>query len=64
MDSQLRYAMVEKIIGRTGSRGGITQVQVSFLDDKNRKLLRNVVGPVKEKDILGNNLFLFSIIGI
>ena len=64
MDSQLRYAMVEKIIGRTGSRGGITQVQVSFLDDKNRKLLRNVVGPVKEKDILGNILFYLSFIRI
>ena len=64
MDSQLRYAMVEKIIGRTGSRGGITQVQVSFLDDKNRKLLRNVVGPVKEKDILGIIFILISLIGI
>ena len=52
MDSQPRYAMVEKIIGRTGSRGGITQVKVAFLDDKSRKLVRNVMGPVREKDIL------------
>ncbi len=60
MDSQPRYAMVEKIVGRTGkfffwkigSRGGITQVQVVLLDDKERKLVRNVVGPVREKDIL------------
>lgn len=52
MDSQPRYAIVEKIIGRTGSRGGITQVQVVFLDDKDRKLVRNVMGPVRENDIL------------
>ena len=62
MDNQPRYAMVEKIVGRTGkekwikfklgSRGGITQVQVCFLDDKERKLVRNVIGPVREKDIL------------
>lgn len=52
MDSQPRYAMVEKIIGKTGSRGGITQVQVVFLDDRDRKLVRNVMGPVRENDIL------------
>jgi len=52
MDSQPRYAMVEKVLGRTGSRGGITQVQVVFLDDKTRKLVRNVQGAVRENDIL------------
>ena len=52
MDSQPRYAIVQEIIGRTGSRGGITQVQVSFLDDKNRRLIRNVQGAVRENDIL------------
>ena len=31
MDSQPRYALVQDIIGRTGSRGGITQVKVNFL---------------------------------
>jgi small subunit ribosomal protein S28e len=52
MDSQPRYAYVVYIIGRTGSRGGITQVKVNFLDDKNRFLVRNVVGPVRKGDIL------------
>ena len=52
MDSQPRYVMVDEIIGRTGSRGGITQVKVSFLDNKSRTLVRNVMGPVKEGDIL------------
>ena len=52
MDSQPRFAMVRKIIGRTGSRGAITQVQVEFLDQQGRTLVRNVLGPVKEGDIL------------
>lgn len=52
MDSQPRYVIVEEIIGRTGSRGGITQVKVVFLDNKTRSLVRNVMGPVKEGDIL------------
>jgi len=52
MDSQPRYAIVEEILGRTGSRGGITQVRVAFLDDKSRKLVRNVVGGVRQNDIL------------
>ena len=52
MDSQPRYAHVEKILGRTGSRGGVTQVQVVFLDDSKRKLIRNVSGAVRENDIL------------
>lgn len=52
MDSQPRYVIVDEIIGRTGSRGGITQVKVVFLDNKTRSLVRNVMGPVKEGDIL------------
>jgi len=65
MDSaELVYANVEEIIGKTGkspplsntwcegSRGGITQVKVSFIGTQNRTLVRNVKGPVRKGDIL------------
>ena len=52
MDSEPKTAMVKEIIGRTGSRGAITQVKVQFMDDQNRFLIRNVMGPVKVGDVL------------
>ncbi len=46
---QVIIGLVTEILGRTGSRGGVTQcrVQVNQEGRKPRLVTRNVIGPVK-----------------
>ena len=51
MESVTYVGIVENVIGKTGSRGGITQVKVLINTGKGtRSILRNVKGPIKEGD--------------
>jgi len=47
-------AVVEAVVGRTGTRGEITQVKCRILRGRNsgKQMRRNVVGPVRKRDVL------------
>ena len=52
--SQADSARVEEILGRTGTRGDVTQVRCKILTgrDSNKIIRRNVRGPVRIGDTL------------